>query len=38
MKINYVKENLRKITYEDDFPEYMTEKHAEDIAEVFITP
>ena len=33
MKINYVKENLRKITYEDDFPEYMTEKHAEDIAE-----
>ena len=38
MKINYVKENLRKITYEDDFPEYMTEKHAEDIAEVFNTP
>lgn len=38
MKINYIKENLRKITYEDDFPEYMTEKHAEDIAEVFRTP
>ena len=38
MKINYIEENLRKITYEDDFPEYMTEKHAEDIAEVFNTP
>jgi len=38
MKINYIKENLRKITFEADFPEYMTEKHAEDIAEVFHTP
>ena len=38
MKINYIQENLRKITYEEDLPEYMTEKHAEDIAEVFHTP
>ena len=38
MKINYVQENLRKIAYEEDLPEYMTEKHAEDIAEVFHTP
>ncbi|MDC0873194.1 diiron oxygenase [Gammaproteobacteria bacterium] len=38
MKINYIQENLRKIAYEEDLPEYMTEKHAEDIAEVFHTP
>jgi len=38
MKINYIQENLRKIIYEEDLPEYMTEKHAEDIAEVFHTP
>ena len=38
MKINYIQENLRKITYEEDLPKYMTEKHAEDIAEVFHTP
>ena len=38
MKINYIHENLRKIAYEEDLPEYMTEKHAEDIAEVFHTP
>ena len=38
MKTNYIQENLRKITYEEDLPEYMTEKHAEDIAEVFHTP
>ena len=38
MKVNYIQENLRKIAYEEDLPEYMTEKHAEDIAEVFHTP
>ena len=38
MEINYIQENLRKIAYEEDLPEYMTEKHAEDIAEVFHTP